>query len=106
VSNDNLPQGRQLAVSVLVSVLAMLCIAGTCVGVVSYMLDGVEDVSKVNRDGISCVIEELNAHRQNSYQADEQDAMHHDKTLTVPAPAPQPVPKELVEACDRFLTTP
>lgn len=94
------------ALPVAVIVLAMMSVAALCIFVVSGSLADAEKASKVNRDGISCIIEELNAHRLNSYNADAEDAKRHNDELMAPAPPAQPVPQELLAACQRFLEAP
>ena len=89
----------------IMTLLCMVVISSLAIFVVVHALRLQSDGAKINRDGISCVLEELNAHRMNSYAADQANAEIHRETLKQPAPAAQPVPRELLAACQRFLET-
>lgn len=61
------------------------------------------DITDVNREGITCVLEQLNEHRQNSYAADRDQATSVGRPFNVPAPAPRQLPLELAKSCEKFL---
>ena len=88
------------------TLLCMVVISSLAIFVVVHALRLQSDGAKINRDGISCILEELNAHRMNSYAADQDNAAAHKEQLRQPAPAAQPVPRELLKACERFLNAP
>lgn len=95
--------GRKQALPIAVIVLAMLSIAAFCTFFTARAFAMASEDRKTIRDGVACVIEELSAHRVNSYDADSDDAQRHKDVLRVPAPAPRPVPQELIAACRRFI---
>lgn len=64
--------------------------------------DELREVQQRQTDATLCVIEELNAHRMNSYAADRNDSIRHGDEHDVPAPPPPEVPREeLLAACER-----
>lgn len=90
----------------LVTVLAMVSIAALVLFFLARAMRLNHEATEINRDGISCVLEQLNAHRMNSFTADQQEAKAHSLSLDTPAPAAQPLPAQLLKACDRFLEAP
>lgn len=85
------------------TLLCMVVVTSLALFVLSRALRISDDAAKFNRDGISCVLEQLNEHRLNSYFAHQQEAKMGGYALDVPAPIPEPLPRELVAACERFL---
>lgn len=68
--------------------------------------DELREVQQRQSDATLCLLEELNAHRVNSYAADRNDSLRHGAEHTVPAPLPLELPREkLAAACERVLDT-
>lgn len=56
----------------------------------------------VEEDLARCLLSEISAHRENSYDADRDAAVADGRQFNVPRPPPQSLPGELASACDRF----
>jgi hypothetical protein len=93
----------KIGVSTAVIVLAMMSVAGLCVFVVVNVLAGADRINQMNRDGISCLLIQASDHRQNTYEAAAEAAEAGDYALSQPAPRPEPLSRELLQACERFL---
>lgn len=91
---------------ILTIMLGVASITATGTFVVVHTVRGADDTSKINMDGISCILEQLGEHRQNSFVADQRNAASHKTLFDAPAPAPQTLPRELIAACERFFGAP
>lgn len=55
-----------------------------------------------NDDFEMCLLYELEAHRENSYDADRDSATAHQQPFNVPAPPPDGLDPRMKQACDRI----
>ena len=98
---------KQANARLFIGIISVLVISALMVFVLTWALRTAgDDASRVERDGIACLLEQLNEHRQNTFAVEERDADMRGEASVLPAPPPASLPPELVATCARFLQAP